>query len=690
MTLHAACGAGLARATPRRLLYAAATLALAACASPPLDMRPAAGLFDQAPIENRPVTRPLRAITSFSESLACMDRMLRDQGVGTTLIASKSIPDPTGRAGAAVQAMIITALSQMSQVSNAFRVVDYEVDIVRQDTVQNLTGLLLNANQMNLQRPALYVSGAVSYVDQGIVRNSEQLGTSASRLETGYSASWNATLIGLELHLGDFRTRTLIPGLDSANDIVFGARGQGFDVAARIGRYGVQFNLSRATAMGSGAAIRTLVELGTIELVGKWARVPYWQCLMLDRTNPAFERQFRDWFQAIEKESSGAPLGIASPDQRVVYTKRALAAAGYFDGPIDASRTPAFKQALARYQSDHRLVVSGDITFETFRNLFTDYVAIDDQGQLQRVGWDRIEPVGQPLTLELDIANQKFVAGEFDHGERIYLTATLSREAHLYCFYQDTKGRVSRLFPNPFQRDGAVPGNRLLRIPDWLVMNPGFSLRAGAPGLEAMRCYASERDLWAELPEPLRGTAILPLAGVDSLRAVDGAMAEVGAAHPMAIAQVQWHIKPAPQQAATPASGPQAPAAATQAQVVRVSNPPDPPLTVQRRRLQWPDAPPGHWRIVEGDNLTHIARSTGVAMDDLQRWNGLSEPNRLMSGSLLRLFAPDERIEDLLEVDASGRTAPPKVRATDPAAPARERTQPLTSVQPEGEPPLGA
>ena len=84
-----------------------------------------------------------------------MDRLLRDMRLPTTLITSKNIPDASGKVSVASKEMVITALSQMSRTSSAFRFVDYEVDLVKQDTVQNLTTLLLGTNQMQIQRPAL-------------------------------------------------------------------------------------------------------------------------------------------------------------------------------------------------------------------------------------------------------------------------------------------------------------------------------------------------------------------------------------------------------------------------------------------------------------------------------------------------------------------------------------------------------
>ncbi len=269
---------------------------LATGCSTPLNARDDAAFQSHASVADRPVVRPTRSISSFSDSLQCIDHMLRDAQLPTTLITSKQIPDYSSRVSVATKDMVITAISQMSRLSNAFRFVDYEVDIARQDTVQNLTTILLNNNQMQLQRPALYLSGAIAFVDQNVANNRFDAGLSGPRVDMGYSKSRNASIIALEMHLGDFRTRTLIPGLDSANEVIVGNGGQGLDLAGRIGTYGVQFNVGRDYTQGAGGAVRTLVDLATIELIGKWARVPYWQCLTLEQNHPDFQRQLRDWY----------------------------------------------------------------------------------------------------------------------------------------------------------------------------------------------------------------------------------------------------------------------------------------------------------------------------------------------------------------------------------------------------------
>jgi hypothetical protein len=172
-----------------RLALSALAVVTAGCAVSPRDHAP---FFQALPVENRPVTAPVRSISSFSDSLACMDKMLGDYGKGTTLITSKIIPDASGKISVATKDMAITALSQMSRTSNAFRYVDYEVEALKQDTVQNLTTLLLNAGQMHLVKPALYISGAISYLDQNVMINRLGLGIAAERWEAG--CTWGISI----------------------------------------------------------------------------------------------------------------------------------------------------------------------------------------------------------------------------------------------------------------------------------------------------------------------------------------------------------------------------------------------------------------------------------------------------------------------------------------------------------------
>jgi hypothetical protein len=536
----------------RGTFLAVLLLLLAAC-STPTDARRDAQFQSYAAASDRPSVRPVRAMSSFSDSIQCMDQLMREAMVPTTLITSKQIPDFSTRAPVATKEMIVTALLQMSRTSNAFRYVDYEVDLVRQDTVQNLTNILLNNNQIQLQRPALYFSGAISYVDQNVLNNRGNIGTSASRLETGYSRNRNATVFALELHLGDFRTRTLIPGMDSANEVIIGNGGEGLDLAGRIGEYGWQFNVGKDYAQGAGAAVRTLVELAVIELAGKWARVPYWQCLTMEQTHPNFQRQLRDWY---DEGSAGVHQGLV---------KQSLISKGYVGRTLPPVQTSAatLRDAIARFQADQGMVVTGVVDFATYERALRDFVSLDQNGRLVRYGWGSshaepiamapdaalAEPQSQRVfgaapaarTLNLQIENVMNGRSQFAVGEQVFVSATVSRSAHMACYLANAAGAVIRLLPNVLSR-GYVPANHAVRLPDWMSPNPGYVIETASAGIEGITCIATDIDVTAQLPAALRLAPFTPLPGISGLKDVIAVYQDTSLTSEFSYATLTWEV----------------------------------------------------------------------------------------------------------------------------------------------------
>lgn len=536
------------------MLLSLATI-LRAC-STPMDARKDESFQSYGYIADRPTVRPIRSMSSFSDSLQCMDRLMRDAQIPTTLVTSKQIPDYSTRVPVATKDMVITALLQMSRLSNAFRYVDYEVDIARQDTVQNLTNILLNNNQIQLQRPALYISGAISFVDENVLNNRMQVGTSASRLETGYSRNRNATIIGLELHLGDFRTRTLIPGLDSANEVIIGHGGQGLDLAGRISDYGWQFNVGRDYAQGTGAAVRTLVELAVIELTGKWARVPYWQCLTMEQTHPDFQRQLRDWFDE----------GSASVHEALV--KQSMVAKGYLktSGVPENMAIFQFRKALAQFQSDEGIVASGLVDFSTYERALRDYVALDSNGKLIRYGWstNKAEPLplvqannslksnseshqgGAEASRTIDIQIENILLGrrQFAVGEQVFLSVAVSRASYLACYLQSAGGKVMRLLPNPVATQAQVNGHHTIRLPDWMSPNPGYAIETAGPGTEGLLCIATDSDAAPNVNALWQVGALAHIPNVSSLNQISDIYTAALTKEGFSQGAISWQVEP--------------------------------------------------------------------------------------------------------------------------------------------------
>lgn len=531
-------------------------LLISGCTAP-LNVRKDTNFQSYASSADRPTTRPTRSLSSLTPSLMCMDLMFRQAELPTTLVTSKQIPDASTKIAVATKDMIITALSQMSRLSNAFRFIDYEVDISRQDTVQNMTAIMLNNNQMQLQKPAVYVSGSLSFVDQNVINNHFDAGTSAARLETGYSSNRNATIIGLDLHLGDFKTRTIIPGLDSANEVVIGNASQGLDLAGKIGSYGVQLNVGRDYTQGTGAAVRTLVDLAMIELVGKWSRLPYWRCLTLDQNHPDLQRQMRDWYDE------------GSPVSRSKLVKASLVSQGYMTAQQSAApdNSSDVKMALGKFQADTGMVVTGVIDFPTYERIMRTYTKLDADGKLITVGWNPgnaipVTPEVTELTTKADLAavtygevsparvidlqieNAQLDKYAYEVGDQIFLSTSVSRASHVYCYLQEATGKVLRVLPNATNTESLMSANLAVRLPDWMSTKPGFILDASAPGNESLLCIATNENVLPKLPETMQAAAFTPIVGITKQADVLAAFTQVAGEGGLSQAVVAWKVSP--------------------------------------------------------------------------------------------------------------------------------------------------
>lgn len=86
-------------------------------------------------------------------------------------------------------------------------------------------------------------------------------------------------------------------------------------------------------------------------------------------------------------------------------------------------------------------------------------------------------------------------------------------------------------------------------------------------------------------------------------------------------------------------------------QLVGCASTPHPAPVVERVEVRTPSPPPERYRVRPGDNLYRIALEHGLDYRELARWNGVSQPYRIVAGTTLRLRPPagaaaeDEAVE---------------------------------------------
>jgi curli biogenesis system outer membrane secretion channel CsgG len=470
---------------------------------------------ETAHVAAQPQTAPVRTITSFNDALRCMDELFLAQGKKDIYITSAGIPDATGQVAAGTKEMLITAIAKMSATSGAFRFVDYDPTQLDVQVLSELVGL-----RDNFVAPNYYIRGAITQLDSNVLSSSASAGISAPYLDLAVSRDQVVSVMSLDLNIGKLVTRQIIPGMSASNSIAVVRSGKGGDVGGVIGKAGLSLSVSLDRSEGFHQAVRNLIELSTIEAVGKLTRVPYWQCLQIDQTNPTYRTEAREWFDTM------------SPGERVRFVRSNLAGAGYIQGGGASDQVdPELSSAIARYQAEHDLIPSGRIDFDLYAGLLS--AASREKRQVAAAG--PLPPAAAPVPGPLppsavaaaspppppptvEITTSKGGHPSFRVNDTLVVEARTSQDGFLYCYYQDSTGAVARIFPNRFQPNAFVHGGSDVEIP------PGtpkpFDIRFDKRhAREAVACVASPLELGLKLPEPFKVQDLEPLP-VSSLKDV--------------------------------------------------------------------------------------------------------------------------------------------------------------------------
>jgi hypothetical protein len=475
----------------------ALALALIACQPSP----------EMAHVAVQPRTAPVRTITSFNEALRCMDELFLAQGKKDIYITSAGIPDATGMVAAGTKEMLITAISKMSATSGAFRFVDYDPTQLDVQVLSELVGL-----RENFVAPNYYIRGAITQLDSNVLSSLESAGVSTPYVDLAVSRDQVVSVMSLDLNVGKLVTRQIIPGMSASNSIAVVRSGKGGDVGGVIGKAGLSISVSLDRSEGFHQAVRNLVELSTIEAVGKLTRVPYWQCLQIDQTNPTYRTEAREWFDTM------------SAGERVRFVRTNLAGAGYAQGASSDQVDPELHNAIARYQADHDLLPSGRIDFDLYYGLLAA-TSRDKEQKVATAGVNAMPAASTvpaasppPMPPRVEIRSSQGAHPSFRVNDTLVVEARTSQDGFLYCYYQDSGGAVARIFPNRFQPNAYVHGGSLVEIP------PGsekpFNIRFDkGHAREAVACVASPLELGLKLPEPFKVQDLEPLP-VSSLKDV--------------------------------------------------------------------------------------------------------------------------------------------------------------------------
>lgn len=444
-----------------------------------------------------PEEAPSRTITNFSHALRCMDGLLIEYGVYDVSMLVEDLRDSTDKVKAGAKDMLISAISEMTRRSHAIRLIAFGSDS------GNLVSFLASAKQEGAYSivPQYDIRGSISQLDKSVAAKDVSGGLNIEQFGIGGAKTANASVLALDLAVISTEDYSVLPGVVSKNTIVIFKEGQGVDADASIGKLGVNFSMNLTRSEGDAQALRNLIELASIELVGKLTKTPYWQCLGVDPEEPEIANELYDWY-----------YNLVADQQVVRYFQGHLSTRGFYAGPIDGQYNEQLTEAVKNYQRGLGLEPTGSIDQALFTALLNKPVPEPPAEQ----------PVAAPEAVTnvaaLDIRFLDKAEEFLAPGEEFNVVITPTQDAHVFCYFAADDGSVQRFFPNRFQTDSLVRSDQPLVLPG----DMGFRLFGSRKGFEErMVCFSSPRAVLSKLPADIKGTDFegLPVASLEEVQA---------------------------------------------------------------------------------------------------------------------------------------------------------------------------
>lgn len=480
-----------------KLITAATALVLASCASQQ-------AVHDQVKkLQTGPSATPHKSITNFASGLRCMDNMMIEYGIRDISMLVEDLSDQTGKVNAGTKDMLITAVSTMTRRSRAVKLIPFGNDS------GNLISFLGAAGSQSAYNiiPQYDIRGSISQLDSSVVRQQAGGSVAASKWGLGASASTAGSILGIDLSVLRTEDLSVIPGVTSSNAVVLFKSGKGADADATIKKTGISFDFQVSKNEATVQALRNLIELASIELVGRLVKVPYWQCLGIPEDTPEIQQEMEDWYYA-----------MSAHGELDYYVGSQLFARGFYPASV-TDEALALSQGIRSYQQSIGVAVDGKLDYGFFKQLITGNTDTQAVATAATISAPAVVTQASPKPVAVTASAPQVVASvasqakpqlslrtssgrdSYAPGETISLLASIDTASYLFCFFTDANNNTQRFFPNRFQSDNFVNAGSTVPLPG----NMPFDISADEAGkTEYISCFASPQNVYHDLPMAIR------------------------------------------------------------------------------------------------------------------------------------------------------------------------------------------
>ncbi len=479
----------------RSLLMIVFAIALTACESNPHNVNVAL-----------PKTAPEAKATIFEQAIIDMGIMTEIYSDVPLRIMANNIMDNTGTSTPTQGEIPRDITAMVKSTLNAFggnvMFIPYNPDFMANSMN---TGYTQFENKII---PDIIIDGGITEFDRGLETKghstdlglSGTIGGKALGLEFEDQNKGSLARVTLDFNIIDFQTFAGIPQMQAINTMklhkAIKKDSIGFSILSSS--FGAQGSVKKV--QGRHAAVRLLVQLSMVQLIGKYRNLPYWRLLPGSKPDLNVQRRLLDDFYTLPESLkiaimqkflalNGYQLQVTgSMDEATIAAKDKLIAkhnleadsnnaqiflTSYINVPINRQTKYKSRQLSQALQ---RVIESGPIKAE-------HKVAVKMQSKPKVVK----APVQKKFTGKIDLVTNKT---KFNIGEEMLVSFTVDKAMYVRLVVVSSDGSVATLFPNAFQSDNYCRPGKTYQVPP--PGNKEFTLSIGEPrGVDKIRAIGS-------------------------------------------------------------------------------------------------------------------------------------------------------------------------------------------------------
>ena len=285
-----------------------------------------------------------KRVTRYEDSLDQFGIMLEAYDLQKIKIQSKPIKNQTAEKGLPddVRTIVETSINKVRR----------QITLIPYDPVY-YTAEVTTGGQIVRTLPDIVIDGGLSEFDKDMIEKERELKAEAQVKKgdfgssydqdggAGYKAKSGVSRLGLDLHLLNYATQAAIPGKQASNTVNIRKTQLGWSVGYYFQGCGLSFEYTLKKQQGLHSAIRLLVEMSVMEILGKYYDVPYWRCIEGAKPDEPMCARLSEEFND------------ASDATQIAYLKEYLFLHGYegFDretNSFDQAETKAYNDIMAK------------------------------------------------------------------------------------------------------------------------------------------------------------------------------------------------------------------------------------------------------------------------------------------------------------------------------------------------------